>query len=163
MTGTRHYTASGVVLNDRDEVLLVHHNKIGVWLYPGGHIDPDEDPAEAVLREVAEETGIHAAILSEPAFRHPAVRSHPTPWAIIEMDVTDSRIGSHRHIDLIYVCRARGGDPIAQIHEVSAARWVPLTDVVTLPTPTEVPALITQAANWARTRPSGGQASSTES
>jgi 8-oxo-dGTP diphosphatase len=49
----RHFTASGIVLAD-EQVLLVEHRKLGMWLYPGGHIEPDEDPVQAVLREGAE-------------------------------------------------------------------------------------------------------------
>ncbi|MGI8446690.1 MAG: NUDIX hydrolase [Streptosporangiaceae bacterium] len=150
MTGTRHYTASAVVLDDSGRILMVHHNKIGQWLYPGGHIDPNEDPAQAALREVREETGIQAVITGEPAFAHPAVLSHPAPWAIIEMDVTDSRVGAHRHIDLVYVCRASGGDLTAQLEEVSGVRWVPVTDVAELQTPSDLPALADAAARWAK-------------
>ena len=50
----RHFTASGIVLSGDDHVLLVEHRKLGCWLYPGGHIDANEDPAQAVLREVVE-------------------------------------------------------------------------------------------------------------
>ncbi|MDG4833781.1 NUDIX hydrolase [Solwaraspora sp. WMMD1047] len=148
----RHNTASAVVLDHRDRVLLVHHNKIGLWLYPGGHIDPNEDPAQAALREVREETGIRATILGDPTFSHLAVASHPTPWAIIEMDVTDSRDGQHRHIDFVYVCRAPGGDPVAQLAEVAGARWVPVADLAELPTPTELPELVAAAVRWAKTQ-----------
>jgi hypothetical protein len=49
VTTIRHYTASAVVLDDSDRVLLVHHNKVGQWLYPGGHTDPNEGPAQAAL------------------------------------------------------------------------------------------------------------------
>jgi 8-oxo-dGTP diphosphatase len=73
----RHFTASAVVLDDAGQVLLVHHNKIGQWLYPGGHVDPDEDPAEAALREVREETGIEATVIGAPSFSHPAYRATP--------------------------------------------------------------------------------------
>ncbi len=152
MTDIRHYTASAVILDDEDRVLLVHHNKIGLWLYPGGHIDPNEDPAQAALREVAEETGIRATAIGEPAFTHPAVRSHAAPWAIIEMDVTDAKVGAHRHIDLVYVCRACGGDLTAQPEEVAGARWVPVADVAGLPTPAELPELVAAAARWAKTQ-----------
>jgi 8-oxo-dGTP diphosphatase len=152
MTDIRHYTASAVVLDDDDRVLLVHHNKIGLWLYPGGHIDPKEDPAQAAVREVAEETGIQATPIGEPAFTHPAVRSHAAPWAIIEMDVTDTKVGAHRHIDLVYVCRARGGDLTAQLEEVAGARWVPIADITGLPAPAELPELVAAAARWAKTQ-----------
>jgi len=49
----RHFTASAIVLDDFDKVLLVEHSKMGLWLYPGGHLDPNEDPAQTVLREGA--------------------------------------------------------------------------------------------------------------
>ncbi len=150
MTDIRHYTASAVVFDDDDRVLLVHHNKIGLWLYPGGHIDPNEDPVQAAVREVAEETGIRATAIGEPAFTHPAVRSHAAPWAIIEMAVTDTKVGAHRHIDLVYVCHARGGALAVQWEEVVAARWVPVADVAGLPTPAELPQLVAAAAHWAK-------------
>lgn len=40
-----------------DRVLLVHHKKLGMWLPIGGGVEAGERPAEAVLREVREETG----------------------------------------------------------------------------------------------------------
>ncbi|MFI5083488.1 MAG: NUDIX domain-containing protein [Streptosporangiales bacterium] len=49
----RHFTASGIVLSHDEQVLLIKHRKLGMWLYPGGHIEPNEDPVQAVLREVA--------------------------------------------------------------------------------------------------------------
>ena len=52
----RHFTVSGFVV-ERDGVYLHWHPKIALWLPPGGHIDPDEDPVQAVLRETLEETG----------------------------------------------------------------------------------------------------------
>ncbi len=55
-----HFTASGFVASpDRDCVLLIHHGKIGTWLQPGGHIEPDDVSIErAIRREVEEETGL---------------------------------------------------------------------------------------------------------
>jgi len=38
------------------------------------------------------------------------------------MNVTDSKIGAHRHIDLVHVCRASGGDLTAQLEEVSGVQ-----------------------------------------
>jgi 8-oxo-dGTP diphosphatase len=149
---TRHFTASAVVLNDADEVLLIHHNKIGLWLYPGGHVDPNETPAEAAIREVAEETGIQAQVLGEIGFTHPAVQGHVPPWTVIEMDVTDTKDGQHRHIDFVYVCRASSGKLIAQREEVNDARWVPVSEIAQLPTPAELPELAAAAARWAKDR-----------
>ncbi|HET6214067.1 MAG TPA: NUDIX domain-containing protein [Micromonosporaceae bacterium] len=149
----RHYTASAVVLDDQDRVLLVHHNKLGKWLYPGGHIDPNESPGEAAIRELTEETGIRATVLGETGFGHHAVIGHIPPWAIIEMDVVDSRDGQHRHIDMVYVCQHIGGELLPQLEEVGGAQWVPISDVATLPTPAELPELVAAAARWAKEHP----------
>ena len=39
-------------------VLLRKHDKYGIWLSVGGHIELSEDPNEAVIREAKEETGL---------------------------------------------------------------------------------------------------------
>jgi 8-oxo-dGTP diphosphatase len=96
MTGIRHFTASAIVLDDNDRVLPVHHNKVGLWLYPGGHIDPNEDPAQSALRE-HEGTGIHAEVISDRQFTHPAIATIAPPFTILEMDVKDAKVGAHRH------------------------------------------------------------------
>jgi ADP-ribose pyrophosphatase len=152
MTSIRHFTASAVVFDDRHRVLLIHHNKLRQWLYPGGHLEPNEDPAQAAQREVHEETGLQTQVVTDPLFTHPAVATHAPPYAILEMDVTDAKVGPHRHIDLVYVLRAVAGRPAAQLNEVSAARWVPLTEVASLDTPPELPALVADAAQWAKAR-----------
>jgi len=51
-----HVTASGIVIQ-REEMLLIKHRYIGEWFQPGGHIDSAEEPLNAAIREVAEETG----------------------------------------------------------------------------------------------------------
>ncbi|WP_131746337.1 NUDIX domain-containing protein [Frankia sp. Cppng1_Ct_nod] len=152
MTTIRHFTASAIVFDDHERVLLVHHNKLGQWLYPGGHVDPNEDPAQAALREVLEETGVTARIVCDPPFAHPAVTVHAPPYTILEMQVSDSTIGIHRHIDLVYVLQALSGELTAQLEEVSATQWVPIADVAGLNTPAELPTLVADAAQWAKTR-----------
>jgi 8-oxo-dGTP diphosphatase len=55
-------TVAAVVLNDRGEVLLGQRSDNHAWTIPAGIIDPGEQPAEAILRELFEETGVRAAI-----------------------------------------------------------------------------------------------------
>ncbi len=51
---------------DHPQILLVDHRLTGLWLPPGGHVDPGEHPAQTAAREMREELGI------EPEF-HRAV------------------------------------------------------------------------------------------
>jgi 8-oxo-dGTP diphosphatase len=49
---------SAVICNERGEVLLQRARDDGKWYVVGGAVDPGEDPADAVVREVSEETGL---------------------------------------------------------------------------------------------------------
>jgi 8-oxo-dGTP pyrophosphatase MutT (NUDIX family) len=53
-------TAMGAVLDDDGRVLLGRRADVGVWTLPGGIIDPGEQPADAAVREIFEETGVVA-------------------------------------------------------------------------------------------------------
>ena len=53
---TRHFTSTGYIVS-KGRVLLHWHPKIKAFLPPGGHVEINEDPVQAVLREVKEETG----------------------------------------------------------------------------------------------------------
>jgi 8-oxo-dGTP diphosphatase len=147
----RHFTASGIVLSDDGHVLLVEHRKLGWWLYPGGHIDPDEDPTQAVIREVAEETGITCQIIGEPRFSHPATTLLPAPFTNCVHDIpADAKTGLHQHIDMVYVLTPGSGQATPRLEEVTGCAWIPLDKVADLDTPPELPALIEKAAEYAR-------------
>ena len=49
---------TAIVINDRDEILLHRSTDTGEWALIGGAMDPGEEPANAVVREVQEETGL---------------------------------------------------------------------------------------------------------
>ena len=61
---------AGVI--ERDGMVLVGQRRAGdrfqyKWEFPGGKIEPDEDPKEALARELREELGIEAVIGEEMA------------------------------------------------------------------------------------------------
>lgn len=55
----------GLVTGPTGEVVLVRNRWSGGWVLPGGTVEPDERPREALRRELAEETGL-AATVEEP-------------------------------------------------------------------------------------------------
>jgi 8-oxo-dGTP pyrophosphatase MutT (NUDIX family) len=87
-----HFTASAFVLSPAGDALyLIHHKKLGRWLQPGGHIEPDDsDLLAAARREVLEEVGLAGAPLldeARPVFDvdvHgiPAHKGEPAPRAL---------------------------------------------------------------------------------
>ncbi|WP_246607836.1 NUDIX hydrolase [Paractinoplanes toevensis] len=63
------HLVSYVVPVDADgNVLLVDHINAGLWLPPGGHVEPGEDPHDTAVREVAEELGLTATPDEAPLF-----------------------------------------------------------------------------------------------
>ncbi|MGH7678713.1 MAG: NUDIX domain-containing protein [Gemmatimonadaceae bacterium] len=51
-------SVSAHIFDSSRRLLLVKHRESGVWSTPGGSMEPDERPADAVVREVWEETGL---------------------------------------------------------------------------------------------------------
>lgn len=108
MTTVRHFTATGFVVY-MDATLLHWHPKVKMWLPPGGHIEPNEDPVQAVLREVEEETGVKAEVVptgTRVELVYPE-QVH-APFTIEIEDIDDPVQGWHQHIDMIYFCKPVG-------------------------------------------------------
>jgi 8-oxo-dGTP diphosphatase len=90
---------------------------------PGGHIEPDEDPVQAVLREIKEETGFAAEVISiRPSEQFSYPEQLPAPYTILVEDISGPR-ESHQHIDMIYFCRVLGGNDGAPATDPTL-RWV---------------------------------------
>jgi 8-oxo-dGTP pyrophosphatase MutT (NUDIX family) len=51
-------SVSAHVFDEQRRLLLVRQKDDGAWSTPGGSIEPDERPADAVVRETWEETGL---------------------------------------------------------------------------------------------------------
>jgi ADP-ribose pyrophosphatase YjhB (NUDIX family) len=117
MTITRDFTATTFIVRD-NQTLLLHHRKLGIWVPPGGHIDPNELPHDAAIREVREETGFEVELLTKGStLGH--VEVLPQPYCILLEDITPG----HQHIDLIYFAQVCGGDLAHAEREAIEARW----------------------------------------
>jgi ADP-ribose pyrophosphatase YjhB (NUDIX family) len=112
------------VFNHNKEILMIKHNKLKVWLPPGGHINENELPEDAVLREVLEETGIRASIISfkqNLSLSDDACRELERPFAVLLEDIEND--GIHNHIDMVYLCIATNDELQLQMSEASEAGW----------------------------------------
>lgn len=110
-----HVTASAVVIGPRG-VLLHHHKRLGMWLQPGGHVDPGETPEQAALRETLEETGFTC---TAPQFVH--------------VDVHAGGRG-HTHLDLRYLLHA-DGDPAPGDGESPDVFWFGWDEAIAMADP----------------------------
>lgn len=108
----------GAIVLDGDSVLLVERGKEplkGYWSLPGGAVETGETVADALVREVREETGLDVTL-------GPLVE-------IFERIMTDAEGRTEYHYVLLdYLCRVRGGEACAG-SDVSAVRWVKRADL----------------------------------
>lgn len=108
-----HVTGSGIVVGPRGVVLL-EHKRLGIWLQPGGHIDPGETPWEAALRESREETGL------EVRFAGPLDETGVPE--LVHVDVHAGGRG-HTHLDLRYLIDGGSADPAPPEGESQLIGW----------------------------------------
>src|SRR3954451_2854561 len=85
------------------KVLVIHHRKLGKWLPLGGHIELDEDPEQALFREIREESGLEVDILSQkPAQQFEGKKFLYPPVYLDVHPITPT----HHHIGLVYFATA---------------------------------------------------------
>lgn len=82
-------------------VLLHAHRKLGIWLPPGGHVERDELPDEAAVREVLEEAGVACELLGDVAISAPGPTQMVRPRGVQLEAISPG----HEHIDLVYLAR----------------------------------------------------------
>lgn len=98
----------GVVFNEKEEVLLVEHlfHAQLPWGLPGGWMDHNEDPADAVTREYREELGLQITI---------------------DALVATQRTG-HNHLDVAFLCTAQNSVQ-ALSSELLDYKWIAIDDL----------------------------------
>ena len=143
-----HFTATGIVFSPRNKILMLKHRKLGVWLPPGGHVDENELPCDACLREIYEETGVRAEIISVTPQIGLANDAHckelPQPFVILLEDI--EKTWQHNHIDLVYLCKADAED-LEKNDESDAVGWFTSEEVQALDTFNNVRRVIANAAD----------------
>jgi 8-oxo-dGTP diphosphatase len=105
------------VLIDTNKILLVDHIKAGLFLPPGGHVEPDEHPQDAVKREIQEELQIDADfVYDEPLF--------------LTVTKTNDKMNAHTDVTLWYLLRGDSTRPLQfDKEEFTAVHWFDIKDL----------------------------------
>jgi 8-oxo-dGTP pyrophosphatase MutT (NUDIX family) len=114
----RHFTVAVFVVHE-GEILLHFHRKLRMWLPPGGHIEKDELPDDAAVREVFEEAGIEVELVGERREDVAEPRQLFRP-AGIQLE----NIGpNHEHIDLIYFAKPKDSTELHGENDGDMTGW----------------------------------------
>jgi 8-oxo-dGTP diphosphatase len=125
---------AGIAFDQRGRVLLVRRGRgsaQGTWSVPGGRIEPGETAADAVAREMAEETGLDVAVIGLVT---------AVDW--IERDA-DGTLRRH-FVILDHLVEVRGGQ-LAAGDDAAEARWVAFDELDQLPTTAGLREVLEQA------------------
>jgi len=99
------FTVEAFIVHE-GKVLLVHHKGLAKWLPVGGHIELDEDPEQALFREITEETGFapeDIEVVSEKfPLTEPNIKSLYIPAFLNIHPISQT----HRHVGLGYIVKA---------------------------------------------------------
>ena len=119
------HVAVGVVLNARGEVLIAlrdeQRHQGGLWEFPGGKLEPGEDTARALARELLEE--VHLQV------------EGAAPLLEIHHDYGDKRV----FLD-VWLVERFSGDALGR--EGQPLRWVPMRDLATYDFPAANAAIV---------------------
>jgi ADP-ribose pyrophosphatase YjhB (NUDIX family) len=122
-------SATGILYDESGRILLVRENQSGIWTAPGGAIEPNETPADAVVREVWEETGLYTrpvrliGVYGGPSCLVTYPNGDPTTYVMI-----------------VFECEVRGGALRSSSEETNAAAFVAASELGNYP-----------ASRWVRT------------
>lgn len=111
----------------KNKVLLRMHDKFKTWLSVGGHIELDENPVEASVREVKEEVGLDIELIGTKVPMENETVGVSYKHIIGPKYVGEHKVNDvHRHIILVYFAKAKSdvvSDSIEE-HERAETKWV---------------------------------------
>jgi 8-oxo-dGTP pyrophosphatase MutT (NUDIX family) len=108
-------SATAVVIRDR-QLLLVQRADNQAWTAVTGVVDPGENPADCAVREVLEETGIHAI-------------ARRLAWVRVSCPIVHVNGDHAQYLDHVFRMDWAGGEPFPADEESLDARWFDLAEL----------------------------------
>ena len=121
-------TATVYVING-GKVLLHQHKKYKTWFPLGGHIEEDEFPHEAAIREVKEESGFVVTLIETelaPEIELARVKRIPAPFCLLHEGIG----GVENFFDFIYIAETTETDPHPEGNESKEFKWFSYEDLL---------------------------------
>ena len=121
-----------VYIFSQDKVLLHFHKKLQKYLPPGGHLEENETPEEAAIREVKEETDLDICFMDQENIwleKEPNCKSIRRPYLCLLEDIPAYKdTPAHKHIDFIFLAK-----PLENKKPLSPFTWFSWEDITNLP------------------------------
>ena len=127
-------SVNAVVRDSEGRILLQQHREGGDWGLPGGAVEPEEDPADALVREVREETSLEVALGR-------VIGAYGGPDATLHYDNGDVT----SHVRIAFEARVVGGELQADGVEVLEARFTTAEERARLPVPPIIARMLADA------------------
>ncbi len=109
------------------EVLLIKHPKLGKWLQPGGHVEPDQDPLSALVCEIDDEVGINIAPYVRRLVEYEHVSVLPLPAHFTKIRIPAGKPNpedpEHFMLDMGYLIRIPRLPVKPGVEHAWASRW----------------------------------------
>ena len=131
----RDLTATVFIIKN-GKVLLHPHEKFGTLLPPGGHVEKNETPCQAALREVEEESGLIITLLKEEHLwlKEPnAISLHRPYLCLLEKIPATQEKKAHEHIDFIFLA-----EPLDNKEPLPPFQWYFYEDIENLSCPEKI-------------------------
>ncbi|MBI2024046.1 NUDIX domain-containing protein [Candidatus Giovannonibacteria bacterium] len=115
-----------VFIVHKNKVLLRKHDKYEIWLSVGGHIELDEDPNQAAIREVKEEVGLDIELIDyrDFIFEDERFKELIPPVALNRHRISDA----HEHVTMVYYAKTNS-DKIIPEKDTDEWKWCEKDDI----------------------------------
>ena len=131
----------GIIIHN-DKVLLIHHRKLDIWVPVGGHIDENETPDDALLREIKEETQLDVEIINNNQM---PPKGNTKRNLAIPFHSNLHSVGDHDHCCFFYLCKALNPESIKINKESIDYKWISKEEIDSDFIPAEIKRVLRKA------------------